>query len=137
MIPSFDSFEYFASLFPVLLVLVPGCFGVAAYVVLRLYRDRSAARERRLFNALIVPNLDDARFDPAEVQSLPSPAGRYLRHAIAPGTTACHAASSSSERVWIVAPSDSAFLISASSAPRRAGRSPRKIGAASSIQAFS
>jgi hypothetical protein len=69
-----------------LLLLVPGCFGVAAYVVLRLYRDRSAARERQLFNALIVPNLDDARFDPAEIVSLPEPAARYLRRAIAPGT---------------------------------------------------
>lgn len=68
-----------------LVAVVAGCLATSLYVVLRLYRDHSAARERRLFNELIVPNIDDARFDPSEAAGLPGPAWRYLSHSIAPG----------------------------------------------------
>ena len=64
----------------------------AAFALLRIQRARFEFTVRDVFNALLVPNLDDARFQPSELTVLPAPAARYLRHAIRPGSRICRTA---------------------------------------------
>jgi hypothetical protein len=61
----------------------------AVFALLRLQRVRFEFSVRNVFNALLVPNLDDERFKPSELAVLPAPAARYLRHAIRPGSRIC------------------------------------------------
>jgi len=61
----------------------------AVFALLKLQRARFESGVRDIFNALLVPNLDDERFQPSELTVLPAPAARYLRHAIRPGSRIC------------------------------------------------
>lgn len=69
-----------------LLILLAGLAALAAYFLLRFRRLATDQNWKRVFNALALPNILDDRFDRSETATLPSPAARYLAHAIAPGT---------------------------------------------------
>ena len=68
------------------LILVLGVSGLASYVVLRIRRRASDLEQRRVFNALVLPNVGGESFDRDQSATLPAPAARYLNRAIAKGT---------------------------------------------------
>lgn len=59
---------------------------LAAWMMLRLRKFRTVGRHRRIYNALVLPNVAGDHFEPSQVGLLPLPAKRYLRHAIETGT---------------------------------------------------
>jgi hypothetical protein len=67
-------------------ILVLGVSGLALYLVLRIRRRASDLEQRRVFNALVLPNIGGEVFDRNESATLPAPAARYLNRAIAKGT---------------------------------------------------
>ncbi len=66
-----------------LLIVTAGL--VALFLGLRLRRSRIDSEHRRVFNRLALPNLSGDTFDARATVLLPSPASRYLRHAIRDG----------------------------------------------------
>jgi hypothetical protein len=68
------------------LILVLGISGLAFYLVLRIRRRACDLEQRRVFNALVLPNIGGEAFDRNQSATLPAPAARYLNRAIAKGT---------------------------------------------------
>ena len=66
-------------------ILIVAAGLVALFTILRLRRSRIDSEHRRVFNRLALPNLSGDTFDARATVLLPSPASRYLRHAIRDG----------------------------------------------------
>ena len=69
-----------------ILTLVLGISALAYYSVLRIRRRASDLEQRRVFNALVLPNVGGESFDRNQSATLPGPAARYLNRAIDRGT---------------------------------------------------
>ena len=68
------------------LTFLLGASGLTFYLVLRIRRRASDLEQRRVFNALVLPNVGGESFDRSQSATLPGPAARYLNRAIAKGT---------------------------------------------------
>ncbi len=71
---------------PTIITLALGIAGLSAYLYLRFRWTTCHQEHRRVFNALVLPNVAGETFRRRESASLPSPAARYINHSIAKGT---------------------------------------------------
>jgi hypothetical protein len=86
MPPGRPEASWMAYMLPAVLTFLLGVSGLAFYLLLRIRRRASDVEQRRVFNALVLPNVAGESFDRNQSATLPGPAARYLNRAIAKGT---------------------------------------------------